>query len=246
MRSSATKYTRRCSWVRRRDHAPAARCFSRSGFPIPVKGSLSTASTKSSARSAVFLSCRTQCFRSSRNSGWKTATRLPLGKAKIPAQLTYRRRRQRPFLDAEKSAKKPLRVRRRSHEMRSLGQRRQLLRADQDHIATAGPANEHRLTNRGDLVAQRRQPRAGLAAGRDSGGTHCTFLGFHGMHDCIMGSSRRSCPTACNPSSETAQWERRVVFVSFGAVEAIMTEAPGRNVDEPSAPVFSEAESSRG
>ena len=35
-------------------------------------------------------------------------------------------------------------------------------------------------------------------------------------------------------------------FRILRAVEAIMTEAPGRNVDEPSAPVFSEAESSRG
>ena len=183
MRSSATQYTRRCSWFRRRDHAPTARCFSRSGFSIPEKGSLKTASTRSSARNAVLLSCRTQCFRSSRNSGWNTATRLLLGKIEFPAQLTHRRRRQCMFLGSEKSAKKPLRIRRRAHDMRGLGQRRQIFRADQGHVFTTGPANEHRLPGRNNLVAQSRQRHAGLVAGRDSWGTHRTFLGSE--HDRI-------------------------------------------------------------
>ena len=77
--------------------------------------------------------------------GGTPQTRLPLGKAEFPAQLTHRRRRQRMLLGTEESAKKPPRIRRRAHEMRGLGQRRQLFRADQGHVFTTGPANEHRL-----------------------------------------------------------------------------------------------------
>ena len=190
MRSSATQYTRRCSWFRRRDHAPTTRCFSRSDFPIPEKGSLKTASTRSSTRSAVLLSCCTQCFGSSRNSGWNTATRLPLGKAEFPAQLTHRRRRQHMLLGTEESTKKPPRIRRRVHEMRGLGQRRQLFRADQGHVFTTGPANEHRLPGRSDLVAQRRQRHAGLVAGRDLCGAHQAFLGSE--HDRIASWCRQA------------------------------------------------------
>lgn len=76
MRLELTRYTIRCSWVSRRDHTPGARYFSGSGFPIPANGSLTMASIRSNARSAVLRSVSTQWRRSSMNSGWKTVSRV--------------------------------------------------------------------------------------------------------------------------------------------------------------------------
>ncbi len=63
----ALRYTRRCSWVIRRDQQPASTYFSGSGFPIPVNGSRTTASTRSRTRKAIRLSFSTQSRKSSRN-----------------------------------------------------------------------------------------------------------------------------------------------------------------------------------
>ena len=77
IRSASTRYTMRCSWVRRRDQQPRRRCFSGSGFPIPTNGSRRTAATRSRMREAVRGSVRIQCPRSSRNWSWTTMARRP-------------------------------------------------------------------------------------------------------------------------------------------------------------------------
>jgi hypothetical protein len=75
MRPSPTRYTIRSSRVSRRDQAPAAKYFNGSGFPIPVNGSRRVSSTIVRARKAIFRSVSTQYRKSSRNSGWKIASR---------------------------------------------------------------------------------------------------------------------------------------------------------------------------
>src|SRR3989304_7816422 len=92
MRSSRTRYTRRCSWVIRRDQVLGARYLSGSGLPIPAKGALRTASTRSSTRRATFRSSATQDLRSSMNSVWKTASRAFLLKAHLRPELRNRHR----------------------------------------------------------------------------------------------------------------------------------------------------------
>lgn len=98
MRFPLTRYTIRCSSVRRRDHAPARRYFSGSGLPMPPNGSRRIASTKSRARSATRRFVSTQYRRSSMYSGWKMASRSARllgeppdsrGKVERPAKLRY-------------------------------------------------------------------------------------------------------------------------------------------------------------
>ncbi len=60
----------------RRDHTFAPRCLIGSGFPIPLKGSRVTASTRSMTLSATRRLVSIQKRRSSLNSSWKKAARL--------------------------------------------------------------------------------------------------------------------------------------------------------------------------
>ena len=63
-------------------------CFNGSGLPIPSNGSRMTASTSSSIHSATLRSVFAQYSRSSRNFGWKTASRLACRvQSDLPPQL---------------------------------------------------------------------------------------------------------------------------------------------------------------
>lgn len=59
-----------------RDHTFAPKCLIGSGFPIPLKGSRVTASTKSMTLRATRRLVSIQKRRSSLNSSWKKAARL--------------------------------------------------------------------------------------------------------------------------------------------------------------------------
>ena len=60
MSSSSMRYTSRCSSVMRRDQAPASRCRSGSGLPMPLVGSRITSLSSRFNRFSVALSVRCQ------------------------------------------------------------------------------------------------------------------------------------------------------------------------------------------
>ena len=239
MRSSATQYTRRCSWFRRRDHAPTTRCFSRSGFPIPEKGSLKTASTRSSTRSAVLLSCCTQCFRSSRNSGWNTATRLPLGKAEF--------RRNSPTVEGGSACSWARRRARRSRRAFA-GERMRCAVSVSDASssalirATSSPPGRRMST--GCRVEATSSHSAANVMRASSQVVTCvarikpsSVPNTAGLHHGVV---RRPCPATRNPSSETvrerrkdghASTRRRSGVISIVAPPSIHTLHCGRRHD---------------
>ena len=94
MRFPLTRYTIRCSSVRRRDHAPARTYFSGSGLPMPPNGSRRIASTKSRARSATRRFVSTQYRRASMNPDgrWQAARPDPLASLRIHEARSSARR----------------------------------------------------------------------------------------------------------------------------------------------------------
>src|SRR5438876_11506043 len=119
MRSWRTRYTIRCSSVRRRDQEPAATNLRGSGLPMPENGSRKMASTRSRARNATFRFVSTQKRRSSRNSGWNTATRWVrsrgggsalLVKAELPPKACDRARAQSLFPGSDESPQETFRI----------------------------------------------------------------------------------------------------------------------------------------
>src|SRR5262245_14308036 len=74
MRYPLTRYTIGSSCVSRRDQVFGARYFNGSGLPSPSNGSRMIASMRSNSRRATLRSVSTQYRRSSRNSGWNTAS----------------------------------------------------------------------------------------------------------------------------------------------------------------------------
>src|SRR5215470_6369716 len=128
MRSSLTKYTMRCSCVSRRDQVFGARYFNGSGLPTPSNGSRMIASMRSNAREATLRSVSTQYRRSSRNSGWNTASArsflalLFFIQTEVLPQFFQRLGFERSRLGAAQRFEQTLGVLRRAQQMRGLQQ----------------------------------------------------------------------------------------------------------------------------
>src|ERR1019366_10214414 len=143
----------------RLDQQPARANLNGSGLPIPVNGSLSTASTSSRVRSAAFRSVLTQYLKSSRNSGWNTAWRST-GRAKshLPPQLVQRFRLAFPASGAPQCRQQPLGILRGAQQMCCLQQAGQLLGWDQRDILGVAAAHNDNVVIVGNLVKHRSQP----------------------------------------------------------------------------------------
>ena len=152
---SLTRYTRRCSCVSRRDHAPDNGCLRGSGLPIPVNGSLITLSIRSNARIATRRSLLTQNRRSSINSGWNTASRatlpcrsalLLLFKSDFLAQSCDGLPSRFPGLCSIHRRQQTFGIFWRPQQMESFEQPRQLIGRDERNVVAAFAADDHDAT----------------------------------------------------------------------------------------------------
>ena len=147
MRSARTRYTTRCSCVTRLDHVLGAKWRKGSGLPRPENGSRMTASTRASTRSATRRSVSTQYRRSSRNSGWKAASRSALRFVK--PDFTPQRAHALWALPAgpgpRQGSQEPLRIARRPQEVGRFTKAAQLGRGHQRHILGAAARDDNDL-----------------------------------------------------------------------------------------------------
>src|SRR5262249_6285327 len=160
MRSSLTRYTMRCSCVSRRDHVFGARYFNGSGLPTPSNGSRTIASMMSKARRATLRSVSTQCRRSSRNSGWNTASRsflvlLFFIQTEVLSQFFQRLRLQGSGLGPAQRFQQTLGVFRRAQKMRGLQQTNQFRDSHESHIVIAAAADDDYFPVFGHLFEKR-------------------------------------------------------------------------------------------
>src|SRR5574341_1389494 len=162
MRSSLTRYTRRCSCVSRRDHVFGARYFNGSGLPIPSNGSRIIALMRSNARRATLRSVGAQYRKSSRNSGWNTASRsflilLFFIQAEVPPQFFQRLWLHGSGLSAAERRQQTLGVLRRPQQMRGLQQTGQFRNRHQRDVVVAAAADDDYFSVLGHLFEERSQ-----------------------------------------------------------------------------------------
>src|SRR3990172_8616816 len=162
MPSSRTRYTKRCSWVIRRDQVLGARYLRGSGLPIPAKGSRRMASTRSRTRRTALRSSATQDLRSSMNSGWKTASRVFLLKAHLRPELGNRHRPPPALEGASERLEQARGIGGGAQEVGRLGEADELVGRDQSGRLPIATVDDDDFPIARDNVQERRQFLAGL------------------------------------------------------------------------------------
>src|SRR5579862_3775008 len=131
---------------------------------MPENGSRMIASTRSRTRSATRRSVATQYRRSSRNSGWKTASRS--APAFVKPDLTPQRTHALWAIPSgtrpREGPQKPLRVSRRPQEVGALAKGAQLGRRNQCHVLGTAARDDHDLVIVRRGIAQFGKFRSGL------------------------------------------------------------------------------------
>src|ERR1039458_6004440 len=143
----------------RLDQQPASTNFNGSGLPMPANGSLITASTSSRIRRATFRSVPTQYFRSSRNSGWKTAScSTDRAKSHLPPQLVHRFRLAFRAGGALQCSQQALGIPGGAQQVCRFQQASKLLSRDQGHVLGVPAADNDYIVIVGNLVQDGSQP----------------------------------------------------------------------------------------